>query len=144
MRLLIGLCFLLFLSASTNRTLSVRITNINELKGSVRIAVFSSEVDFQNNNNAIYSRVIPLSSKADISLSIPLEEGKKHGIALFHDLNDNGKLDKTMVGIPKEPYAFSNNPKAKWEKPTFPDISFLPEQASDEALVLRLLSWGER
>ncbi len=144
MRYLLGLSALLLLSVSTNRTVSVRIANINAAKGSVRLAVFTTAEDFKENENAVFGRVIPLSSRGDVSLDIPLEEGKTHGIALFHDLNDNGKLDKTLVGIPKEPYAFSNNPKAKWEKPSFSDISFLPENASGETLELRLLTWGER
>lgn len=144
MRFLLGLSLLLLLSVSTNRTISVRIANIEAVEGCVRLAVFTNEADFQNKENAVFDRTIPLRSRADISLDIPLREGETYGIALFHDVNDNGKLDKTMVGIPKEPYAFSNNPKAKWEKPSFADISFQPEQTGGSPLELRLLSWGDR
>ena len=31
----------------------------------------------------------------------------KYAIAVVHDLNGNGKLDKTVIGMPKEPLAFS-------------------------------------
>jgi len=30
-------------------------------------------------------------------------------IILFHDENGNGKLDKNALGVPTEPYGFSNN-----------------------------------
>ena len=32
-----------------------------------------------------------------------------YAVAIFHDTNSNGKLDKNLFGIPKESYAFSNN-----------------------------------
>jgi len=28
---------------------------------------------------------------------------------MYHDLNSNDELDKNFLGIPTEPYAFSNN-----------------------------------
>jgi uncharacterized protein (DUF2141 family) len=44
-----------------------------------------------------------------------------YGIAAFHDENSNGKMDKNLLGIPKETYGFSNNLTVilrapKWEK----------------------------
>ncbi|MEL6759779.1 MAG: DUF2141 domain-containing protein [Myxococcota bacterium] len=32
-------------------------------------------------------------------------------IRLFHDANGNGKLDRNMLGVPKEGYGFSQNPR---------------------------------
>lgn len=32
-------------------------------------------------------------------------------IRLFHDANGNGKLDQNMLGVPKEGYGFSGNPR---------------------------------
>ena len=32
-----------------------------------------------------------------------------YGIAVFHDTNGNGKLDRNFIGLPSEPYGFSND-----------------------------------
>ena len=45
-------------------------------------------------------------------------------IAVFHDTNSNGKLDKNFLGIPKEGYAFSNNVFGTFRAPGFEDASF--------------------
>jgi uncharacterized protein (DUF2141 family) len=42
----------------------------------------------------------------------------------MHDRNGNGELDTNFVGIPKEPWAFSNNASgvlgpAKWQQAKF-------------------------
>jgi uncharacterized protein (DUF2141 family) len=33
----------------------------------------------------------------------------RYAIAVFHDLNGNGKLDRNFIGLPQEPYGFSND-----------------------------------
>jgi uncharacterized protein (DUF2141 family) len=45
-------------------------------------------------------------------------------IALYQDVNDNGKIDKNMIGIPEEPYAFSNDYKPVIKAPSFNDCKF--------------------
>jgi uncharacterized protein (DUF2141 family) len=47
-----------------------------------------------------------------------------YGAAVFHDENSNGKMDKNFVGIPLEPYGFSNGVRVvlgppKWENAKF-------------------------
>jgi uncharacterized protein (DUF2141 family) len=32
-----------------------------------------------------------------------------YAIAVFHDTNGNGKLDRSFIGLPSEPYGFSND-----------------------------------
>ena len=32
-----------------------------------------------------------------------------YSIAVFHDVNGNGKLDRNFIGLPNEPYGFSND-----------------------------------
>lgn len=125
--------------------LEVNITNISKAKGSVRIAVFTSAEDFAEERNAVFAKVVPLTSTATIKFQLPVSSGEQtHGIAVYHDLNDNGKLDRNSLGIPKEPYTFSNNPAAKWQAPGFTDIAFVPNRIANGSLSLKLMSWGER
>ena len=32
-----------------------------------------------------------------------------YAVAVFHDTNGNGKLDRSFIGLPNEPYGFSND-----------------------------------
>ncbi len=45
-------------------------------------------------------------------------------IAVFHDINNNGKLDKNFLGIPKEGYAFSKNAMGTFGPPNFDKAQF--------------------
>lgn len=43
----------------------------------------------------------------------------KWAVRLFHDENNNEKLDTNFLGIPREGYGFSNNPPARFGPPPF-------------------------
>jgi uncharacterized protein (DUF2141 family) len=45
----------------------------------------------------------------------------QYAIILFHDENGNGKLDTNALGVPSEPYGFSNNVRGFLGPPTFQD-----------------------
>lgn len=47
-----------------------------------------------------------------------------YAIAISQDVNGNGKQDTNWIGIPKEPYGFSNNAKGKMGPPDFEDAKF--------------------
>ena len=54
-----------------------------------------------------------------------------YALAIYQDVNSNGKIDKTVIGIPTEPYAFSNNYKPKVKAPNFDDCKFQYDSKSN-------------
>ena len=66
-----------------------------------------------------------------------------YAIAIFHDLNSNGELDKNVLGIPAEPYAFSNKPKSKWRVPRFHEVKF-DFTENGQKLNTKLAKWREQ
>jgi uncharacterized protein (DUF2141 family) len=47
-----------------------------------------------------------------------------YAVSMFHDENMNQKLDKNLVGLPKEGYGASNNLRKKMGPPTFEETRF--------------------
>ena len=58
---------------------------------------------------------------AQTTMKLPFGE---HAITLFVDFNGNKKIDKNFLGIPKEPYGFSNNVIGNMSAPTFDQAKF--------------------
>lgn len=101
-------------------TLTVVVKNVQVSKGSVVLAVFD------NSNNFLNRPAAQQAVKADnrtIMFSFNLPEGD-YGVAIYQDVNDNRELDKNWLGIPKEPYGFSNNFRPKFSAPRFNDCKF--------------------
>lgn len=66
---------------------------------------------------------------SDFGYILELPEGT-YALAFFQDLNGNGKLDKNMIGYPKEPFAFSNNAPANFGPPKWRDAVFKIESGT--------------
>ncbi|NNK86271.1 MAG: DUF2141 domain-containing protein [Desulfobacterales bacterium] len=45
-------------------------------------------------------------------------------VVIFHDQNANGKIDKNILGIPKESYGHSNNVRGTLGPPSFDKAIF--------------------
>ncbi|MDH3253355.1 MAG: DUF2141 domain-containing protein [Acidobacteriota bacterium] len=102
-------------------TLTVEVVGLESTRGQVRIAVFASEVTWLE--TAAYSVVLDL-EKPKCRWSVGNVAAGDYGVVVLHDLNENGKNDRNLFGIPKEPYGFSNNVRAafgppKWSKARF-------------------------
>lgn len=100
----------------------IKVTGLRSEKGQVRIAVFNSSEKWLGEDPA-YSSTINVDSHTVLWKINDVPYGD-YGIAVLHDENRNGKMDKNFLGIPLEPYGFSNNLKVtfgppKWEKSKF-------------------------
>jgi uncharacterized protein (DUF2141 family) len=96
--------------------LEITITNIQEQKGSIRLALFTNEKDFLK--TPVEKKEVKVSGN---SLTVVFEKLKPgdYAVSVIHDENDNKELDKGFMGIPKEPYGFSNNARGQFGPPDF-------------------------
>lgn len=60
----------------------------------------------------------------DATLHLKAPTPGKYAIRLFQDLKGTGELAKNFLGIPTEPYAFSNNAKGRMGPPDFGAAAF--------------------
>jgi len=105
-----------------NVTLNIHITDIQNTKGKkIFVGIFDKK-GFPKDQKAIYSAE-KVADSDNITLSIHLPLGT-YAAAVYHDINENGRMDKNMFGIPKEPYGLSNNVIPKFKEPTFEECSF--------------------
>jgi uncharacterized protein (DUF2141 family) len=61
-----------------------------------------------------------------------------YAVSVFHDENMNQKLDKNFVGVPKEGYGASNNPKKKMGPPSFEEAKF-QLSGTEQSLEIKLM-----
>tara|TARA_Y100000589_G_scaffold321190_1_gene352183 strand:- start:222 stop:623 length:402 start_codon:yes stop_codon:yes gene_type:complete len=117
--LLLYLAF--FCGASSD--LTVNISGIESIKGSVYIAVFTDRDSFPVFGKQWRGESISVTEKS-MSYTFKNILHGTYAIAVFHDENDNGVMDKNALGIPLEPYGFSQNARARFSAPPFKDAQF--------------------
>ena len=74
-----------------------------------------------NRDPAAVKRSVAAGQAASIRLS-GLAEGN-YALAVIHDENGNGRLDKFMA-IPREGFGFSRNPRIRMGPPSFEEVRF--------------------
>ncbi len=119
--------------SSGQTTLVVKITGLPSEKGQVKIAVFNS-VEKWLGENPLYSSTIGVEKQA-VQWKISDVPYGEYGIAVFHDENKNGKMDKNVLGIPAEAYGFSNNVRVTFGPPTWEKSKFVVKQPSTEVSI---------
>lgn len=119
--------------------LILQVKNIESARGMLHIAVYD-EKNFLQEGKELLKTTATVQNQQDLRVAIPDLPFGTYAIAVYHDVNNNGKLDKNYLGIPAEPYAFSNNPRAKWRSPTF-DETQVELNAPQKDLHLELKRW---
>lgn len=105
-------------SFGQNWTLTVVTDGIKNDYGKVYIAVYDKKEGYCSTEKAV-SGVIAKIVDGKATGSLRLKQGK-YSVVVFHDENDNGKLDRYFYGPPKEGYGFSNNVNSRdFEKALF-------------------------
>lgn len=107
----------LYLSVCQDKKSFERIVKESEEKNCIRA---SEEMNPQN---------------AQTTVKLPFGE---HAITLFVDFNGNKKIDKNFLGIPKEPYGFSNNVIGNMSAPTFDQAKFVISGPTTQNIKLRI------
>lgn len=147
MNTLLGFLFFLFTfcnlpgqAASTaNGRLRVNVEGVDARGGDVYIAVHTAEGFLQR---AITGLILPPLEKSSVSGRLKALPAGTYAVAVYQDMNGNNRLDKNALGIPSEPYAFSNNPTVKWNKPSFSDASVGLNQ-EEQAITVKLKYWKD-
>lgn len=116
--------------------LEIILTDVRH-KGTLLIGIYKEKEAFAKINKAYRQLTYKVQSESSVSFSLSGLENGTYAVALFQDLNNNGKLDKNFFGIPTEPYAFSNNVKPKFSAPAYDDCKFsFPHQSKQQIKIL--------
>ncbi len=111
------------LNANQNKRLAIVVKNIRQKDGhKVFIGFYKPDGEFPKDQT--YKGLAFEARKETEVFFADIPYGT-YAIALYHDLNNNDKLDKNFLGIPKEPYGFSRNYRPLFTVPTFRDCSFV-------------------
>lgn len=101
--------------------ITVTINGIQKKQGQICLSLFDNKQGFPNNgNNAIQTSCIEVT---DIQLELKFSNLKagNYAVAVFHDANNDGTLNRNWLGIPTEGFGFSQNPKILKGIPEFTD-----------------------
>ncbi|MEM7541652.1 MAG: DUF2141 domain-containing protein [Pseudomonadota bacterium] len=127
------LCALALATGSAwGESLTINLANVASSKGNVMVRVFADPDAFpMKPEQQLISQIVP-ADKGEMQISFRALAPGTYAVAVAHDENGNGELDFNFIGIPKEPYGFSNNAKGTMGPPKFSKAQFAHGNAPTE------------
>jgi len=121
MRAVLTFLLTLFAPAVNASELRITVEGIRSPQGTILLGLYDSFESFTRAielsdkdgflNDPSRFAAVALRANAAMKSAVVLTnlDPGQYTIILFHDENGNGKLDKNALGVPTEPYGFSNN-----------------------------------
>lgn len=118
------------MGASPVTTLTVDVDSLRNARGMIRLCLTAAADNFPTcvDDARAVARSVPASQP---SLSYDGLPPGGYALAVIHDENGNGKLD-TFMGIPREGFGFSRNPRIAFGPPSFAAARFTLSDAGEE------------
>ena len=115
----------------------VVVDNIGKAKGTIVADLHDEKPeDFLRGSRALIRIRVP-ASEGQTKFCIPIEQPGIYAVGIYHDRNDNWKFDKNFLGIPKEAFGLSNNPRYGLRKPKLEEAAFeVPQDGADTVIRL--------
>ncbi len=120
-----------------NDKISIRVVvdNIRKAKGTIVADLHDEKPeDFLRGSRALIRIRVP-ASEGQTKFCIPIDEPGTYAVGIYHDRNDNWKFDKNFLGIPKEAFGLSNNPRYGLSRPKLEEAAFEVPQDGAETVI---------
>jgi uncharacterized protein (DUF2141 family) len=124
-------------SATQANVLRVDVTGIRNDHGVIYCQLFSGANGFPrkvSKTTAVVRAQIHDGSATCLFLNV---SPGSYAVAVYHDENGNGRLDRGFLGIPKEGVGISNEAQGSWGAPNYDQAKFVVE-AEEERIVVRI------
>ena len=112
-----------FSSQNSGGDLQITVTNIYPAEGNLYIAIYDNVDDYMDIEKVAFQKIVPINNETE-SFVIPGMPDGEYAVTVFQDLNDNGELDTSSIGFPREPYGFSNDARGTFGPPKFRKAKF--------------------
>ena len=98
--------------------LTVEVLRVTPNAGPVMVAVYDKAEDFPAPQKGLAGQAVEAHGESAEATFHGLAPGR-YAVAVYQDLNRNGKLDKNFLGLPTEPYGFSRDARGSLGPPSF-------------------------
>ena len=102
--------------------LAVTVEDVRSADGALLVSVVRGARGFDGEDEPVARMMVrPIVPAAKFSLDLP---PGTYGIRMFHALGGDGDLNTNLIGIPSEPWAFSNNAVGSFGPPKWGKVRF--------------------
>ncbi|ARM31924.1 hypothetical protein B9H02_05545 [Prosthecochloris sp. HL-130-GSB] len=115
--------------------ITINIENLRNDEGFLGVALFRSGDGFPEKSDQAFALTGIKLDESTRQIVLPGIPFGTYAVCVLHDENSNMKMDKNWIGIPKEGFGTSNNPKISMGPPDFDESNFVLD-SDDISLII--------
>jgi uncharacterized protein (DUF2141 family) len=119
-------------------TVTASVLNLRAHKGNVVCRLYRSEADFPRSPTGNVRKKMTVVPGRPTRCTFENVAPGTYAMTFIHDENDNGKLDKNLLGMPTEGYGVSNNRTYATKAPSWAECKFVVERGKKRDLGIEL------
>lgn len=104
-------------------SINITVTDMPSSEGKVMVQILAGEAQFKGESPAIAS-IMQQATTGEMQFSAHSLPAGEYAFRVMHDINNNDELDSNFVGMPTEPWAFSNNATGNFGPPKWENVKF--------------------
>ncbi len=121
-----------------NGIVNLTVTGIENTNGNIVIGIYNSKSSFPVYGKQEQGAKVKPDKSGKINCNFEKLPDGIYAIAVWHDENENQKIDKNLFGAPSENYGFSKNLYGTFGPPDFEEVSFKIENNKVVKLTINL------
>ncbi len=100
-------------------------TGVKSDQGKLYVWVYDKKDDWLSDRYRTQKSVTVAGNRTGDTVTVELLlPAGEYALSIFQDVNDDGKLERNFIGIPKEPAGLSNNLRPRFGPPKYKDAKF--------------------
>ncbi len=103
--------------------LCIKIQGLPSDRGMVRVAIYHSRESYVARRGSFRKAVLPIAERSCEWVLDGLPYGE-YAVMFYQDANGNARLDRSRLGLPLEPFGFSNNARPRLGPPPYERVKF--------------------
>jgi uncharacterized protein (DUF2141 family) len=110
-------------AVASGATLVIHVQDVSPRGGVLRLGLYD-EARYPDDNTTPVAAVDVKAELGETTVTLHNVPVGTYAIETFQDVNSNGKMDTSWIGIPQEPFGFSRDAKPVLSKPAFAKVKF--------------------
>jgi len=120
-------------------TLIVKVESVSPRGGNLRVALYDRTSYAGHDADPVADRVVNAEAPETIVELDGVAPGT-YAVKMFQDINRNGRFDTNVIGLPGEPFGFSNDARPLFDQPSF-DAAKFTIGTGTRTITIRLRHW---
>jgi uncharacterized protein (DUF2141 family) len=127
------------ITASGQSAVKIDVSGFRVLTGKLYISLYRNQDSFLKTGREITTKVIRVIDSNHVVAKITGLPTGWYAVALYHDEDDNNKMNTGFLGMPREPYGLSNNYRPRFCYPKFTQCQFYVADKEEKDVPITLI-----